>query len=298
MITANSDVSTIKETSPRAKEFRRFMRVFFGRAVVSVSMVLLIIYLIVAAFAPLVAPYDPYKTNFKESLEQPSAKHLLGTDSIGRDILSRVIYGSRLSLLVGVIAVSISAIVGMLLGLVAGYYGSWIEVIIMRVMDALMAFPMILLAMLISGLLGGGMVNVMIALGIALIPGYARVMCGQVLSLKENDYILAGRSVGAGNMRMMFRHFFPNCIPPLIVLMTMMMGTTMLAEAGLSFLGIGIEAPQAAWGSMVNDGYPFLLSNPLLSVAPGLALMLVVLSFNMAGDGLRDALDPRLRGMI
>jgi len=138
----------------------------------------------------------------------------------------------------------------------------------------------------------------MVALGIALIPGFARVMCGQVLSIKENDYIIAGHSIGAGNARLMFRHFFPNSIPPLIVLMTMMMGTTMLAEAGLSFLGIGITAPEAAWGAMVNDGYPFLLSNPLLSVAPGLALMIVVLSFNMVGDGLRDALDPRLRGMI
>jgi peptide/nickel transport system permease protein len=161
-----------------------------------------------------------------------------------------------------------------------------------------MSFPMILLAMLIAGLLGGGLKNVMIALGIALVPGYARLMCAQVLSIKESDYVLAERAMGSKNLRIMFRHIFPNSLAPLIVLMTMVMGTTMLAEAGLSFLGIGIEAPMAAWGSMVSDGYKFVMTNPLLSVVPGAALMLVVLAFNMVGDGLRDALDPRLRGKL
>jgi len=168
----------------------------------------------------------------------------------------------------------------------------------MRIIDALMSFPMILLALVIAGLLGGGIRNIMITLGIALIPGYARVMCGQVLSVKENDYVLAEHVTGAGNLRIMLRHIFPNCIPPLIVMITMMMGTTMLAEAGLSYLGIGVEVPTASWGSMIADGYPYLLKNPILSVAPGVALMLVVFSFNMVGDGLRDALDPRLRGVI
>jgi peptide/nickel transport system permease protein len=198
--------------------------------------------------------------------------------------------------MVGVIALGIAAIVGMILGLVAGYFGKWVYAVIMRVMDAMMAFPMILFALLIASLLGGGLRNVMIALGVALIPGYARLMCGQVLSVKENDYILAEHSLGAGSLRIMLRHVFPNCLPPLIVMITMMMGMTILAEAGLSYLGIGIEQPQAAWGGMINDGYARITTNPILSFAPGVAIMLVVFAFNMVGDGLRDAMDPRLRG--
>jgi ABC-type dipeptide/oligopeptide/nickel transport system permease subunit len=200
--------------------------------------------------------------------------------------------------MVGVIALGIAALVGMILGLIAGYFGRWIQAVIMRVMDALMAFPMILLALVIAALLGGGLRNVMIALGIALVPGYARLMCGQVLSIKENDYILAEHSIGASSLRIMFKHVFPNCLPPLIVMITMMMGMTILAEAGLSYLGIGIEPPQAAWGGMINDGYSRITSYPLLSFAPGIAIMLVVFAFNMVGDGLRDALDPRLRGTL
>jgi ABC-type dipeptide/oligopeptide/nickel transport system permease subunit len=157
---------------------------------------------------------------------------------------------------------------------------------------------MILLALVIASLLGGGLRNVMIALGVAMLPGYARLMCGQVLSVKENDYILAAHSEGAGNLRVMLNHILPNCFPPLIVLMTMQIGAAILAEAGLSFLGIGIEPPAAAWGLMVNDGRIYLMTNPILSFAPGLAIMLVVFAFNMVGDGLRDALDPRLRGII
>ena len=186
----------------------------------------------------------------------------------------------------------------MTLGLIAGYFGGWRYVIIMRFMDALMSFPMILLALLITTLLGGGLVNVMIALGIALMPGYARIMCGQVLSIKESDYILAGHSMGASDFRIMLRHVLPNSLPPLIVMITMMMGMTILAEAGLSYLGIGVELPTATWGGMVNEGYQRLTTNPILSFAPGIAIMLVVFSFNMVGDGLRDALDPKLRGVL
>jgi ABC-type dipeptide/oligopeptide/nickel transport system permease subunit len=168
----------------------------------------------------------------------------------------------------------------------------------MRLVDALMSFPMILLALVIASVLGGGLKNVMVALGIGLVPGYARLMCGQVLIIKENDYVIAGRSIGASNLRIMLAHILPNSFPPLIVLMTMMMGMAILAEAGLSFLGIGIEPPGATWGAMVSDGYKYLLTNPMLSFAPGLAVMFVVYAFNMVGDGLRDALDPRLRGTL
>jgi len=212
--------------------------------------------------------------------------------------LSRLIIGSRNSLMVGVVGVGIAAGIGIVAGMAAGFFGGWVNAIIMRIVDALMSFPMILLALLIAGLLGSGLSNVMIALGIAMIPAYARLMCGQVLSIRENDYVMAGRSMGSGDWRLMFKHIMPNSFPPLIVLVTMQIGSAILAEAGLSYLGIGITPPDPSWGAMVNDGFKFLLSNPLLSFVPGLAIMIVVFAFSMVGDGLRDALDPRLRGTI
>ena len=286
------------EAAPRVSEFRRFVRAFCGRGLVVFGLIVIVVFLLTAAFGPWIAPYDPYEQRPDKSLSQPSREHLLGTDLLGRDTLSRVIYATRSTLMVGVIALGIAAIIGMATGLIAGYFGGWVQIGIMRIIDALMAFPMILLALLIAGLLGGGLRNIMIALGIALVPGYARLMCNQVLSTKENDYILAGHSIGASNIRLMLRHILPNCLPPFIVMITMMMGMTILAEAGLSFLGIGIQAPSAAWGGMISDGYQFLLTNPVLAFAPGICVMLVVFSFNMVGDGLRDALDPRLRGTL
>jgi ABC-type dipeptide/oligopeptide/nickel transport system permease subunit len=201
-------------------------------------------------------------------------------------------------LIVGLIVVSLAAVIGMSLGLIAGFFSGWIHNVIMRFIDTLMSFPMILLALVIAALLGGGLKNVVIALTTGLVPVYARLMTGQVLTIKENDYILAEKSMGASNLRIMLKHLLPNCFPPLIVLITMMLGTTVLAEAGLSFLGVGIEPPTAAWGSMVNDGRDYLLTQPILSFAPGLAIMLTVFAFNMVGDGLRDALDPKLRGVL
>jgi peptide/nickel transport system permease protein len=286
------------EAPPRVSEIRRFRRVLLNRKIVVFGLAVIILLILAAILAPLLAPYDPYKQNLSESLQQPSSKHLLGTDILGRDTLSRVIYGTRTSLLVGVVVVGIAATIGMTLGLIAGYFGGTTFVIIMRLMDAIMSLPMIALALIIAAMLGSGLKNVMIALGIGLMPGYTRLMCGQVLSAKENEYIMAGRSMGASNLRIMLAHILPNCFPPLIVLMTMMLGTTILAEAGLSFLGVGIEPPGAAWGAMVSDGYRYLLTNPVLSFAPGVAVMLVVFAFNMVGDGLRDALDPRLRGTL
>ena len=286
------------ETSPPISEFRQFTKIFFGRGVVIFGMAILLAFIIVAIFAPFFAPYDPYEPILGHGLLGPSKDHLLGTDALGRDTLSRIIYGSRTSLLIGLTVVFAAALIGVSLGLVAGYYGGWVHTFIMRVIDALMAFPIILLALVIAALLGGGIKNVFIALTVGLVPIYARLMCGQVVTGKENDFIMAERSLGASNLRIMVRHLIPNCFPPLIVLMTMMLGATILAEAGLSFLGIGVEAPIAAWGSMVSDGRDYLLKAPILSFAPGVMLMLVVFSFNMVGDGLRDALDPRLRGVL
>ena len=290
--------SSINEAPPRVTAIKRFSRVFFARRVVLFGLVVITILVLTAVLAPFLAPYDPYKQDLNNILSKPNSKHLLGTDTLGRDTLSRIIYGSRSSLLVAVVAIFIAASIGMLLGLTAGYLGGITNTVIMRLIDAMMTFPMILLALTIAALLGVGLKNIIIALGISLVPPYARVMCGQALSIKQNDYVMAGRAMGAKSSRVMLRHVAPNCFPPLIVLMTMMIGSAILAEASLSFLGVGITPPGAAWGAMVSEGYRYLLTSPVLSFAPGLAIMLVVFAFNMVGDGLRDALDPRLRGSI
>lgn len=290
--------SSVSEAPPRVNELRRFFRIFMSRGLVVFGLVVIIAFLVIAIFAPQIAPYDPLKRNLEEALQQPNAQHLLGTDAIGRDTLSRLIHGTRISLIVGVLVVFIAGGFGVMLGSIAGYFGGIIGAVIMRVMDTLMTIPMMVLALTISALLGGGLKNVVIALGVGLIPGYARLMASQVMVAKETDYVLAGHAMGAGSWRIILRHIVPNCFSPILVLLTMMMGTTVLAEAGLSFIGIGITPPTPAWGSMVTDGRNYLLSNPILSVAPGVAIMLLVFSFNMVGDGLRDALDPRLRGVI
>jgi ABC-type dipeptide/oligopeptide/nickel transport system permease subunit len=286
------------EAPPRVSAFKRFIRVFFGRRIVIVGIFILIVLMVMAIFAPWLAPYDPYSQDLDNVLAKPSVEHWLGTDSLGRDTLSRIIYGSQTSLIIGLVAIFFASSVGNAMGLIAGYFGGWTYTIIMRLIDGLMAIPMIMLALVIAALLGKGLVNIVIALGIAMIPPYARLMCGQVLSIKEKDYILAERSLGAGNIRIMLQHITPNAFPPLIVLATMMIGSAILAEAILSFLGIGITEPSAAWGAMVNEGYRYLLTLPILSFVPGIAIMLVVFAFNMVGDGLRDALDPRLRGTL
>lgn len=291
-------ISSENEAPPRVNELRRFFRVFLGRGLVVFGLVIVLIFVVLAIFANQIAPYDPLERNLSEALQQPNAKHLLGTDQIGRDTLSRLIHGTRISLIVGLLVVTMAGGLGVILGAIAGYSGGIIGAVIMRLMDTLMTIPMMILALAISALLGGGLKNVVIALGIGLIPGYARMMASQVMVAKETDYVMAERAMGATNARMLIRHIAPNCFSPILVMVTMMMGTTILAEAALSFLGIGITPPTPAWGSMVTDGRNYLLSNPMLSIAPGVAIMLLVFSFNMVGDGLRDALDPRLRGVL
>jgi len=290
--------SDYQEAPPRVKTFQYFRRVFFSRGVVIFGFFVVVLFIIVAIFAPLISPHDPYEQDLDNVMAKPSFQHWLGTDTVGRDTLSRIIYGSRASLMVGFVALGLAAGIGMSLGLIAGYFGGIVHAVIMRFIDALMTVPMILLALTIAAVLGGGLTNVIIALGIALIPTYARLMCGQAMAIKQNDYVTAVRSIGASNLVIMIRHVAPNCFPPLIVMMTMQIGITILAEAGLSFLGIGIKPPGAAWGAMVSEGYRYLTISPILSFAPGLAIMLVVFAFNMIGDGLRDALDPRLRGTL
>ncbi len=299
MTKKGKDTSTsFSEALPRTSEWKRFQRVFFQRKVVFFGLIILTLLLLTAIFAPLLAPFDPYQNNLKESLQQPSWNHILGTDLQGRDTLSRLIYGTRTALMVGFGSVLVAGAIGVTLGLVAGYFGGITNMIIMRIMDALMGFPMILLALVIAAVLGSGLHNVIIALSVATLPGYARVMHGLTLTLRENDFILAQHSMGASKIRIMFLHILPNGLPPMIVLITLQLGALILAEAGLSFLGLGISPGEAAWGAMVSDGRRYLLTFPWLSLAPGFAIMLVVFAFNLVGDGLRDALDPRLRGLL
>jgi peptide/nickel transport system permease protein len=293
-----SNEGKLLNTKPRVSETRRIMRVMFSRWVVILGSLVVFLFFIIAAIGPLIAPHDPNELNLSLALSQPSSQFLLGTDSLGRDILSRMIYGTRISLMVGIVAISIAGAIGMALGLMAGYFGGWVNTIIMRFMDALMAIPQIALALAIAAFLGGGLRNIMISIGISMMPTYCRLMCGQVLSIKESDYVLSANISGASDLRIMLRHLFPNAFPPLLVLITLNIGFAIMIEASLSFLGIGVTPPQATWGSMVSDGYRYLISSPILSIVPGVAILLVVLSFNVVGDGLRDALDPRLRGTL
>ena len=289
----------IQEAPPRTTGWNQTLKVFFTRKLVVVGFVLVLIFVLMAIFGPWLTPYDPYQIDTNNTLLQPLTKgHILGTDALGRDTLSRLMYGSRTALTVGIITIAIGTTIGVILGLLAGFFGGATSMIIMRLMDMLLTFPMLLLALLISGILGGGIQNVIIALTLGSIAPYSRVVNGQTLSVKENDYIIAAHAVGANDARTMFSHILPNILPLIIVLSTMQIGGLILAEASLSFLGIGIKPPGAAWGSMINDGYRYLLTNPALSFAPGICIILVVFGFMMMGDGLRDALDPRLRGTL
>lgn len=297
---SEANFGTLKEQGhiKRISEFQRFLKVMFSRWVVTFGTIVIISAILAAIFAPQLAPYDPNEISLREMIQPPSAKHILGTDELGRDVLSRIIYGSRIAVTVGMVVVSIAGIIGMFLGLIAGYFEGWIGTLIMRFMDALMSLPPLVLMLAIAVMLGGGILKVYIALGIGFMPTYCRLMCGEILSVKENDYVMAANVIGASHVRVMFRHLVPNTFPPLFVVITLDLGFAILAEASLSFLGIGINPPTATWGAMINSGQQYLLTNPMLSIVPGAAIVLLVLAFNLLGDGLRDALDPRLRGRI
>jgi ABC-type dipeptide/oligopeptide/nickel transport system permease subunit len=254
----------------------------------------LLLFFLMAVTAAYLAPYDPYHAAPEKSLLPPSWSHPMGTDLIGRDVWSRVLFGARISMLIGFVSISISATVGVTLGLIAGYYGRFIDIIIMRFIDTLMAFPGILLALTIIALLGPGILNVMIAVGIGGIPSYARLVRGSVLSIKEEVYVEAAKTVGARDRRIILGHILPNAFPPVLVLISMSYGWALLSAAGLSFLGLGAESPAVEWGAMLNDSRALLWIAPWTAIFPGIAIMCVVLSTNLLGDALRDAIDPRL----
>lgn len=277
--------------SPGRHALRRLAR---SRSAI-VGSVLLVAIALTAILAPIISPYNPIKANQRLSLEAPSPGHLMGTDRFGRDIFTRVLWGGRISLLVGLVSVGIAAFSGVVLGLVAGYYGGRIDTIIMRFVDLLLAFPGILLALAIIATLGGSLGNLMIAVGISAIPDYVRIMRGTVLSLKEREFVLAARVVGCRDHAIIFRHIFPNTMAPLTVLATLRIAGAIITGSTLSFLGLGIQPPTPEWGNMLAEGRGFLEHAWWVALFPGLAIMLAVFSINLLGDGLRDILDPRLR---
>lgn len=272
-----------------------FFRAFKKNKLAVLGAITIIIIVFIAFFAPFVAPHDPYKVDLNLQFTKPQANYLIGTDMYGRDVLSRIIYGSRISLLIGLVPTFISMAIGIILGIVSGYYGGKTDFIIMTISDMVLAFPSLLLAMVVMYTLGASLLNIFIALSVVGWAGTARVVRAQTLSLKNKEFVEASKAIGVNNWIIMFKHILPNCIPELLVLFTLNIPGSILSEASLSFLGVGAQPPAASWGLMVSTGKEYLFSAPWIAISPGIAILVVVLAFNFLGDGLRDALDPYLK---
>lgn len=289
-------------SEPRSEARKRPYRVALKRLLriplAVFGLVVIVVVLISAVFAPWAAPHDPQAMDADRMLEGPSLRHPLGTDRMGRDTLSRLIYGSQVALIVSVGAVSFGVLLGVPLGLFAAFFRGWTDEILMRIMDALVSFPSIILAVGMIAVLGSTLINVIVAIGLANIPWIARVVRSQALSVRELDYVTSARAIGASNWRIVLKHVWPNCAAPVIVQGTLGMAYAILVEASLSFIGIGIQPPTPTWGNMLQYGFGLLDRQPILSIAPGMAIFVMVLAFNFVGDALRDVLDPRLRGII
>jgi len=286
---AITDLRPAREDSPARRAWRRLLKrrgAVFGLAMVA-------FFIAIALLAPWIAPYDPLATSWSAIRKAPSMQHWFGTDDIGRDVLARVIWGARASLSAGVISVSIALSVGVPLGIAAGYAGGTVDMVISRFTDAMLACPFLILAIALAAFLGPNLTNAMIAIGIAATPIFIRLTRGQVLAVKVEDYVEAARAVGNPHLRIALRHILPNVVPPLIVQATLAVAAAVIAEASLSFLGLGQQPPAPSWGSMLNTAKNFVENAPWMAVWPGVSIFLLVLSFNLLGDGLRDALDPR-----
>jgi peptide/nickel transport system permease protein len=279
---------------PRRTALR--VAVLFRQPAVAAGLIILLLFGLAAVFAPLLSPTDPLAQNVVAGLSPPSAEHLLGTDKLGREMLSRMLYGARISLVVGVLVVLSASSLGTLLGLVAGYWGGWADEILMRVTDIFFAFPALILAMAIAGALGPSLQNALIAISVVSWPVYARLIRGQVLALKERDFVVAARTLGIPERRIILRHLLPNTLAPLLVQASFDLGGAITAVAGLSFIGFGAQPPTPEWGVMISEGRNYMATQWWLATFPALAILLVVGGLNLLGDGLRDLLDPRLRG--
>ncbi len=279
------------EENPWARAWRRLRR----RKGAMLGLAIVALFVVVAVFAPLIAPYDPIATSWSAVRKAPSWAHWLGTDEVGRDILSRIIFGARASLSAGVVSVGIAVGIGVPLGLLAGYAGGWIDALLSRVVDAMLAVPFLILAIALAAFLGPSLSNAMIAIGVTATPIIVRLTRGQTLAARVEDYVEAARAVGNPRWRIALRHILPNIVPPLLVQASLAVAGAIIAEAALSFLGLGQQPPSPSWGSMLNSSQRFIAQAPWMAFWPGFAIFLAVLSFNLLGDGLRDALDPRHR---
>ncbi len=286
-----TELKTTRPRSPMRDAWRRFVRNKLALA----GLIIVGLLVVTAIAAPVLAPKDPADAVLDDKRARPSSEYLLGADELGRDILSRLIYGSRVALLVAVLAVGVATVIGGAIGLISGFIGGWVDEVLMRLMDILLAFPYLLLAIAIVAALGTGVWKTTIAVAIWAVPNFARVVRGQVLTIKERDYVLAAEALGARMPRTLFLHIAPNTIAPIIVFASLYMANAILLEAALSFLGLGVQPPQASWGLMVASGRDFLRVAPHVTTIPGIAIMITVLGFNLLGDGLRDAIDPRLK---
>ena len=273
----------------------RLRRLVRKKPVGAVAFFIIVALAIAAIASPLLAPYDPLEPNYNALRQEPSFAHPFGTDQIGRDLLSRIIYGTRISFLVGVVSVGVAVCIGTPIGLIAGYFRGPTDELLMRIIDAISAFPSLVLALAIVAVLEPSLLNVMVAVGVTSVPIFARLTRSQVLSLRERDFVLAATSTGASDTRIMLRHIMPNAASPLIVQATLGLGIAILAEASLGYLGVGVQPPTPTWGGILNQGAPLIERAPWLSIAPGVAIFTLVLCFNLVGDALRDALDPRQR---
>jgi peptide/nickel transport system permease protein len=288
-------VPFVERRRRRRSGARDFLRALFRTMPGKMGGAIILFLLCVALFAPVIAPYSPTKIDVPNRLKGPSAHHLFGTDDIGRDAFSRVIYGSRISLRIGIVSVLIAVAIGVTLGMIAGYYGGVIDLIIMRVIDVMLAFPGFLLALAIVAMLGPSLTNAMIAVGIGEASGFARLVRGSVLAAREQDYVTAATVIGASRARIMWRTVLPNVLAPIVVLITLLFPVAILAAASLSFLGLGAQPPSPEWGAMLVSARTFITTAPWLINFPGLAIFITVLGFNLFGNAVRDAMDPRLR---
>jgi len=288
-----SPIKSVVEENKKVNSFLEFYRKLSKNKAALAGAIIVIIFILLAILAPYISPHDPVEMKLSNKLQTPSAEHWLGTDDKGRDILSRLLYGARISLTVGILSTLIGATVGILLGLVSGYYGRWIDSLIMRVCDVLLAFPGILLALAIVAVLGASTTNVIIAVAFFAVPTFARIVRGSVLSVKKLEYIDAIRALGASDFRIIFLHILPNILSPIIVQATLYIASAIITASALSFLGMGTKPPTPEWGTMLSDGRSYIKQAPHVTLFPGMVIFLVVIGFNLFGDGLRDALDPK-----
>jgi peptide/nickel transport system permease protein len=275
---------------------KTFWRYFKRNTLAVGGLAVILIIFLVAGFASFIAPYDPGKTDVSLKLKAPSAQHVLGTDQLGRDVFSRMLYGSRISLSVGFVAVAISILIGILVGALAGYYGGWADSLLMRFVDIMICFPSFFLILTVVALLGPSLVKVMFVIGITSWMGTSRFVRAEFLSLRERDFVQAAKALGVKDLRIIYRHILPNALAPVFVTATLDVATAILVEAGLSFLGFGAQPPAPSWGNILTEGRTYIFDAWWLTIFPGFAILITVLSFNLLGEGLRDALDPRLRG--